>query len=167
MLQVDRSRTDVDDVGQADAAEPLSHRDQGLTLLGVGLGVDDQDGAGPLGAVLGEGRGAADGGGDAQAGEVDTVPGTFGHLPGHHGAIADDEDLGVREAGAGEDVGIAGFEVVTPDLRSGLAGQGDGGGREDAAEGNHQGRRMGRDSSAGVDSTGGSGRMGRSVDFDY
>ena len=62
--------------------------------------------------VFRERRRSVHGGGDAEPAEVDPVPRPFRHLPGHHGPIAVDENLGIREARAGEDVGGACLDIV-------------------------------------------------------
>ena len=65
----------------------------------------------------GERRRAVDRRGDAQPAQVDSLPRPFGHLPGHHGPIAVDEDLGIGEARAGEDIGGACLDIVAPNAR--------------------------------------------------
>ena len=100
-----------------DSAEPgtaqgFRHGDQGLALTGVSLRVDDQDRLGFFRLIFGERGGSVNRGGDAKPAEVDSVPRSFRHLPRHHGPIAGDEDLGIREARTGEDIGGACLNVV-------------------------------------------------------
>ena len=52
------------------------------------------------------------GGGHAKPAEVDPVPRSFRHLPRHHRPIAGNEDLGIREARAGEYVSGACLNIV-------------------------------------------------------
>ena len=91
-----------------------------LALPGVSPAVDDQDRVGFFGLILGKRGRSVNGGGDAEPLEVDTVPRAFSHLPRHHSPIAGDENLGIREARAGEDVGGACLNV-SPRMPAALA----------------------------------------------
>ena len=66
-LQADPRRLDGDDVVEPVAAQRLGQRHQRVALRGIGLFIDDQDGAGVRGLVLREGRRPLDGRRDAQA----------------------------------------------------------------------------------------------------
>ena len=80
-------------------------------------GIDDQDRLRLLGMVLGEGRIAQHRRGDAEARKIHALPRPFLDLPGQDGLLAVDEDLGIGEAWAGENIRIPGFDVLAADLR--------------------------------------------------
>ena len=79
--------------------------------------IDDQDRLCLLGVVLGEGRISQQRRGNAEAGKIHALPRPFLDFPGQDGLLAVDEDLGIGEARAGENIRIPGFDVFASDLR--------------------------------------------------
>ena len=121
-LQAHRRGLHRDDVSSRPPPSSRAILISGFALGRGGLLVDDQDRDRLLGLVLGEGRRAPDRRGDAQAADVGSLPGSLVDLPGQHRLAAVDEDLGVRDARAGEDVGGPSFDVVA--LETGRARDG-------------------------------------------
>src|SRR5262249_47923695 len=65
--------------------------------------------------IFREGRRAPDSRGDTETAEIGALPGSLLDFPRHHGLIAVDEDLGIRNARAGEDICGSRLDIVTLD----------------------------------------------------
>ena len=106
--------------------------DERVALFGSGLAIYDQHGGGRVvGTVdIAERVLGADHSHNAEAGEVDTLPGTVVDLPAEHGFLAVDLDFTVGEARTGVDIGGAGFHIVAGQVAAGKASsKGNGSGR--------------------------------------
>ncbi len=95
------------------AAHALREALQGEALFGGGLIVDNQHGFHRVDVFVEVAKGAAgvDYAHDGEAVKGDALPRAGFDLPAHDGKVAGDAGFRVGEAGAGVDVGGAGFHV--------------------------------------------------------